>query len=554
MFIPIQNVLAIGVDLSTIPACDGGPAEDGQICTIDGELTNPTFSSGETTNPCEEVTVEVTDPVTGRVRQETRFECVNSQTHNRNEWFTWGKTEAKRYDMSGLVSMFEGARLPLTPQAIWDETKRNTNRQHKWFWSLRCDYKKQNDDPRQLVRQELSDEKMTLGPYYDEGNALENGEFYQTAWTPAKKTGQNYQKAIEHISANVFPCGFETPATPTNPGISETQGRGIWELLQIIFQTIFRDPEARNISESTFTETHRSPHNENISGVLIQADDKVFEFSRSGKEREAAIRANPGVVETFRPCGQKFEPDDYNGEIVNPYEWGDGTQFTVPSKQTNSNLWEASTNYLQSTLLPVSLQEERHKKQLETKPCGEPTPTPEEGGWNCNTNISEQLSEQANQAGQDWAENSIFAAGSCPTSENAWEMCHNDVVARAKKSCVDPLFALTIWLHETAASNYQCSQQVGGSTVEDFGIHTNPNVEDENFSQQLDAFLALDYECPHTIQDWVSKYYIGNSCYAGEPDKTKVNDYVASLQAIYSQLGGSTLPSWPKGSCGQQAL
>lgn len=188
-------------------------------------------------------------------------------------------------------------------------------------------------------------------------------------------------------------------------------------------------------------------------------------------------------------------------------------------------------------------------------------PTEEEtaGGWNCK-NVGEQSVPGIIKAnGQSYAD-AVY--GSCTNGEeNAWEQCNNDVIARAKKACVDPLFALTIWLHETGASNYQCGAQLAGvkpEDIEDFGIHTAAQPHD--FSAQLDSFLRQDYSCPHTINDWWSMYWLGNGCFDTVPDgpvnpttgrtpKQQVEQDVADLQEIYSSLGGGALPAWPKGSC-----
>jgi|GEM_PF-833128 hypothetical protein len=187
--------------------------------------------------------------------------------------------------------------------------------------------------------------------------------------------------------------------------------------------------------------------------------------------------------------------------------------------------------------------------------CLPPEASPSAGGWNCRTDLPELASSELNAAGQDYADNAIYA-DACKT-ENAWELCHNDVIDRARKACVDPLFALTMWLHESAASNYVCGQQfTGGVPVQDFGINVTSIAE--NFSAQLDRFLLLDYACPHTIQDFFSVYALGLTggintykCYGelNATEKAEVDNYTAAIQGIYTQLGGGSLPSWPKGSC-----
>ena len=193
--------------------------------------------------------------------------------------------------------------------------------------------------------------------------------------------------------------------------------------------------------------------------------------------------------------------------------------------------------------------------------CDALIPEPEEqGGWNCKTNLPELASEQTNTQGKQWADNLVNPP--CDSTNNAWEMCHNDVIDRASKpnSCYDPIFALTIWLHETGASNYECTAQVDNvpeNLVEDFGQHSS-TVPKQNFSAQLDSLLSLSYAdktCPHTMNDWWSIFWQGK-CFSEIPDsppdpvtqltpKQQVEHDIGYLQTLYSMLGGGTLPAWP---------
>lgn len=176
------------------------------------------------------------------------------------------------------------------------------------------------------------------------------------------------------------------------------------------------------------------------------------------------------------------------------------------------------------------------------------------GGWNCNTNVGEQSVTGLNaQAGQSYA-NRLY--GSCTSgTENAWEQCKDDVIARAKKACVDPLFALAIWLHESGASNYVCGKQLSGGKVQDFGVNI-PSIA-ENFSEQLDRFLQLPgayaARCPtKTLKDFVAVYWIGNGCYnqLSSSNKAKIDGYIGELQLIYSTIApGVKLPTWPASGC-----
>lgn len=63
--------------------------------------------------------------------------------------------------------------------------------------------------------------------------------------------------------------------------------------------------------------------------------------------------------------------------------------------------------------------------------------------------------------------------------------CYNDVVSRALTAGINPTFALAIWAHESACSNYTASSLAW----EDFGIHTAGNPED--FQSQITGFLSI---------------------------------------------------------------
>ncbi len=173
------------------------------------------------------------------------------------------------------------------------------------------------------------------------------------------------------------------------------------------------------------------------------------------------------------------------------------------------------------------------------------------GGWNCDTSVPEQSVPGLNSAGGQSYADRVY--GGCASgTENAWKLCKNDVIARAKKACVDPIFALAIWLHESGASNYICGQQLSGGKVQDFGININSIAE--NFSAQLDRFLRLpNYyatRCPKTLRNFVSLYWFGNHCYDQESagNKTKIDGYIGALQVIYGAMApGVPLPAWPGG-------
>lgn len=213
----------------------------------------------------------------------------------------------------------------------------------------------------------------------------------------------------------------------------------------------------------------------------------------------------------------------------------------------------AAVDYMNCTLMPAEYQ----SIAVPGGACNKnwvsgATGTTTAGGWNCNTNVGEQSVAGLNAAaGQSYADR---VYGSCTSgTENAWALCKDDVIARAIQACIDPIFALAIWLHESGASNYICGQQLSGGKVQDFGINVSSIAE--NFSAQLDRFLQLPNayasRCPtKTLRDFVALYWFGNGCYStlSSGDKTKVDGYIAELQLIYATIApGVSLPTWPGG-------
>lgn len=239
-------------------------------------------------------------------------------------------------------------------------------------------------------------------------------------------------------------------------------------------------------------------------------------------------------------------------------ELGKPVGLDVAFKNTNG----ASTDVMTSTCFVAPIEGQTvlaAGTQDDNKPVSpycQPTPTPTPvAGWNCRTGLQEQLSSAVNSAAKQWITGTIYPNCSQNT-QNAWDQCHNDVVLQAKAACVDPTFALAIWIHESAASAYKCGEQLNGTTVQDFGIN-GAGVPSENFTAQLKKFLSLNYSCPQTMNDWVSMFWFGNGCFDSVPDspvdpvtgltpKQKIEQYVQEIQDIYSQLGGGTLPNWPK--------
>ncbi len=339
--------------------CEGGVALDGESCRIDGDLVNPTFSPNTLTKPCSFDNIKEI------------LSCVASQVHTRVDTFTWSsKKAAANFDLNDLNAMLEGARLPLTPKLVWDVTKRNTNPQSDSWIARACDIKKQNDEPAEEIRNEVSKEIMKLGPDDNIKRTVENLEYYKSAYVTLKKSDQNYQKASETVQpGTAYGCNYTKEAIHVGQSVKESQGKGIWDILKIVFNTIWFSLEAKNKSEKVITETARKPFSEEMAGGMVQVNEEILSDSRVSDTRKSAVMATAGLVETFRPCTLKFEGPDRHGEVNNEYEWDGGGTFGIKSRQHLMKLVDESTIFLQSSLLPALKQEEKQKKINDSRPC-----------------------------------------------------------------------------------------------------------------------------------------------------------------------------------------
>lgn len=225
----------------------------------------------------------------------------------------------------------------------------------------------------------------------------------------------------------------------------------------------------------------------------------------------------------------------------------------------------AAGDYMNCTLMPADYQ----NTAVPDGACNQnwAAETISEGGWNCDTSVPAQSVSGLNVSATQKVVDRWFK--SCENGkDNAWKLCMNDVIARAKKKCVDPLFALAIWIHESGASNYQCSEKLlHGQLVEDFGIHSNI-IPKEDFSKQLDKYVQLPSayvgNCPKkTLQNFIARFGPGvytpgghYQCY-NELTKTNrdiVDNYINEIKFIYSFMApGVPLPTWPAAaSCSSQ--
>jgi hypothetical protein len=277
------------------------------------------------------------------------------------------------------------------------------------------------------------------------------------------------------------------------------------------------------------------------------------DVSYATNDQKQKLCAAGGFVNSmYRP--DSIDPtytSDLNANDPNQ-QWDQTITHTQPQADLSNAFAgrvEAAGDYMNCTLMPADYQSTAGMSDACNKNWVGSTST---GGWNCDTSVPEQSVPGLNSAaGQSYADR---VWGACTSgTQNAWSLCKNDVIARAKKACIDPLFALAIWLHETGASNYLCGEQRNnGKKVQDFGININSIAE--NFSAQLDRFLLLPNSyaarCPKTLQNFVSLFWFGNNCYNQESasNKLKIDGYIGELQGIYNTIApGGSLPTWPGG-------
>ena len=160
---------------------------------------------------------------------------------------------------------------------------------------------------------------------------------------------------------------------------------------------------------------------------------------------------------------------------------------------------------------------------------------------NCNKNApSQSIDGKSREEFADLATRWVGGAGKHYALE-----CYNDVVLRAKNAGVDPAFVLTIWLHESGASNYT---KFPG--VQDFGINFG-GVPSENFEKQITAFLNLKHDAtcsnlPCYWEAWGNMYRTG-SCNEGNAARRQVGiDYYKQIERQYGYVtNGRSLPNHP---------
>ncbi len=351
-------------DEVTLGSCDGGPALDGEVCNQNGSRSNPPIIPNQTKKFC-------------NWNEELRkLECHSTNTHVVSDTITWGNKPAGNYKLGPLAGILDAARLAFTPKIVLDNTVHNTNPQWSTWIARACDFKRQDNEPWEYVPKsdDISRERMQLGPDPNLPIAVEHLAYYKTTFSTASKLEQYYQRAIEKVKkASAYPCGYLSKATLVGKSVKESQGQGIWDILTIIFHLKIQELWSHSDTERRIYETERMPYNEEIAGGMIQADERVFEFSRISQIYKDKIAQDAGLLETFRPCAMSFEPSEYTGELDNEYMFVGGDTFPQKSRQANTNLIESTKNFFETVLLPKALQKKSMK--LASRPCDTPVTT-----------------------------------------------------------------------------------------------------------------------------------------------------------------------------------
>jgi len=146
---------------------------------------------------------------------------------------------------------------------------------------------------------------------------------------------------------------------------------------------------------------------------------------------------------------------------------------------------------------------------------------------------------------------------------------YETVVAAAKAAGVDPIFILSLWIHESGASNYPAICSIQGHNnpssefcrqIRDFGIDdpaiitqidVNGNVTEDHFMDQLNAIInypgfafsvcngKTTAQCP--IEYFYAEYRLGEC----NPTSVSSGEYGGSMRRIYKILTTQSFPCYP---------
>jgi hypothetical protein len=172
--------------------------------------------------------------------------------------------------------------------------------------------------------------------------------------------------------------------------------------------------------------------------------------------------------------------------------------------------------------------------------------SPESGNCNCNTNVAEAMVNGIGGKNNYEAKvNQWWTKG----GKNCAVKCFNHTVCASKNAGIDPRIALTTWLSESVASNYDTTAGM------DFGINIS-GVSRKNFLEQIQTYLkqprAMLNECrsryPNNTETEVFfatfVRMISGDC--PDPNSGVGKEYVDLQKQIYGFItNGAPLPSSP---------
>jgi len=483
--------------------------------------------------------------------------------------YRWDVQKSPNFKVSKLETleqMLSNAQNRLTPLLVQEKI---IPTQDKYFVSgmaTKCLWYKEIDDPHLVL-----DEKIDAGKYYSD-IIPELSSYYQLTTQMGSILGdtRRYQTDVNgyynfdkyppmEVSGSYPDCSNTQPGTPMQ-ALQSTIVKCtsfLCKLGETVARWIGWFDREPTTGRQQLSSKQLTPHYGWIAKMAINATDVKYSYLDQRDQIES--ERTRGYINTFVPESLKkvITVNEPNGkQLCNFIVVGQGDaggKYCVNTNDMTAYHTERGADANECLLYPLSKQIDLTTNTV-CGPSVTPTPSTAPGGWNCNTDLPEQTVAGLNKdGGQNYADN---AYESCANNkENAWIKCNNDVIARAKKAGVDPIFALAIWLHESAASSYKCGEQATGAKIEDFGIHTAPGVPAEDFSKQIDYFLNkfIDHAgsmCEKNLQNFVSMYWIGNICYdqLTSDQQVDIDGYVGEIREIYDSLVGPDvpLPTWPK--------
>lgn len=162
---------------------------------------------------------------------------------------------------------------------------------------------------------------------------------------------------------------------------------------------------------------------------------------------------------------------------------------------------------------------------------------------NCNPNVIDQTVGSVDKFAYAEKVDGWYKKG----GSNSAVKCFNDTVCRAKSAGINPTIALTIWLSESAASNYETTAKM------DFGINV-PGVPKQNYDEQIKKFLtqpaAMVGSCGGaypgtTTENFIATYARTEAGACVSTTEGPGFDYLTNIRAMHYYIFGEDLPATP---------